>query len=1097
MEYIRPHEKKLNKDMTMNRYSFKNLVILTAIFCYSSLGFSQQWSEPINITNGHAPALAIDHKTGRLHIVAITNDPGGGVLYTVLDSIGNIITSPYMIQNTVGDTGKYWFGPAIDLDQGGNPNVLYRQHPKEYNKYFYDVHYTRLINGDWKDNVRVSVNQQRGYMARLAIDKSNVVHIAVGFQREDYFWGGVNYNRVFDGSLVAGENYEITTLERDEWRPDDRISMDISPNGDIHLVLGCPGIYGNTEGPVTYYRSEDGGDSFKWIADLHPADCYTRNGAPDVFADQAGNVHFSFGTMADLAVNDKPSIRYVKYDSEGRQRINIPVTRPGDIEGWKWGISSVAASDDGNYIVIIFLKAPQSDLSAVISKDGGYTWSDPVYLDTHCGGPWYAYDGRDLPVVRAYRNHFYVVYPYYDRYGYRGVRMMSLRNVGDQVPVADAGGPYSAKEGETLQLDGSGSSDSGENSGIVLYEWDLDGDGSFELSSSVPVVTTSFNDNYSGAVTLRVTDRIGQTDTDESSVVIENVAPELEIGDDVTCSEGDTLHFTASVTDPGSEDTFTYLWNFGDDVTAETKEVSHVYGDNGSFQVSASVWDDDGGSDNDALTVTVLNVKPEADPGGPYTGSLGREIVFTGQAYDPGWNEELKFVWDLDGDGTFESVGQTVTYTYNETGVYNIRLEVTDKDGASDTSGTTITISNQSPVIDEIPPFVIYEKEEFPSLVLDDFVSDPDHHDDELTWEFHSSGGLNFSMIDRVVYAAVPDTEWFGTDTLFLKVKDPGNLTDSTSVVYTVIPINDPPAWVSAIDTIVAEDDTLVLKFSYLREFVGDVDSDPSSFIFWANETEHINWDTTGSVSIKLWGDPDWYGEETFRLFVSDDYNAKDSTDIKIEVTPEPDPPYPFSLISPLYISYTDQIDSIVFVWESTTDPDSGSSVYYEWRLRKQGTSSASSLYTKILQDTVYVFKDAAGLEEGMYIWQVTARDETGEWRNSENVGIISVNSQTGVADSSNIYPHNFVLLQNYPNPFNSETKIGYYLAEQSEVKLVIYNQLGQIVCILVHGIQQPGMHTQTWNGRDYYGQEVPTGVYFYRMEAGGHVLLRKMVYIR
>ena len=1093
MDYIRPFEKKSIEFLFMKRLK---LILILYVFAVLPLS-AQEWSEPVNVANGHAPAFVIDRKTGKLHIVSITNVEGGGVLYAVLDSVGNIVTSPYMITNTLGDTGKYWFGPAIDLDQNGNPNVLFRQHPKGYGKYFYDVDYTRLINGQWSDPVRASVNQQRGYMSRLIIDYSNTVHITTGFQREDYFWGGVYYNRIFEETIVAGKNYEITTLERDEWRPDDRVSMAMSPDGNIHLVLGCPGLYGDTEGPVTYYRSEDGGETFKWIADIHSADCHDRNGAPDVFADKAGNVHFCFGTVADYAVNDKSSIRYVKYDAEGRQRINIPVTKPGDVEGWKWGISSVAASDDGQYVVIIFDKAPGKELYAVMSEDGGYTWSDKVYLDNYCGGPWNGYDGRDLPVVRAYRNHFYAVYPKYDRYGYRGVRMRSLRNVGDNAPVADAGGPYSSNEGEAIQLDASGSSDSGENSGIVLYEWDLDNDQVFEISSTSPVTTTNYADNYSGSVTLRVTDRIGQTATDQALITVENVAPSVDIGEDIICNEGDTLNFSAEITDPGTEDTFRYLWDFDDGTTAETKDISHIFGDNGTFNVSATVWDDDGGTSNAGITVTVFNVAPTADPGGPYTGSLGREIFFTGTAYDPGFNEDVQFVWDLDGDGKFDKKGETVSHIYNETGVYTLSLEVIDKDGASDTAYTTITIENESPVIDEIPEQVIYEKQTFSPLVLDDYVSDPDHNDNELSWQFHSSGGLLFTLTDRIIYAAVQDTEWNGTDTLFLKVSDPGNLQDSTFVIFRVLPVNDPPSWIVEFDTSAAEDDTLCILYTDLRKMVKDVDSDPSDFKFWAGNTTHINWDTSGTKYMKFWGDPDWWGRETFSIYVADNFNAVDSAQFKIKINPQPDPPLPFKLVSPLYISFTEPVDSLVFIWRSTTDPDSGSSVYYEWRLRKQGTSSTSPLYSKILNDTSYVFRQGSELEKGIYIWQVIARDETGDWRDSDNVGIIDVDSQNGIEDSTNTATQKFLLLQNYPNPFNSETKISYYIPDQCYLKLVIYNQLGQVVCVLAEGVHNPGLHTQIWNSKDSNGRDVPTGVYFYRLEAERKVLLRKMVYIR
>ena len=1095
MEYIRPRVKKSCNDTPMKQIHY--LFLAVCILLVSLYAEAQEWSEPINVAKGHAPAVAIDRKTGIIHIVSITNEKTGGVLYAALDSLGNIVTSPYMVQNTVGDSGTYTFGPAIDIDQYGNPNILFRQHPQEYQKYFYDVYYARLKDGIWQDYTRVSVNQRRGYMSRLAVDYNNRVHTATGYQREDYFWGGVNYNQVYDGDLVAGAFNEITTLERDEWRPDDRLAMAITPNNNIHLVLGCPGLFGNQEGPVTYYRSENGGESFKWIADIHTSDCYYRNGAPDVFADKAGNVHFCFGAMNDLAVNDKTSIRYVRYDSQGVQRINKPVTRPGDIEGWKWGISSVAASDDGQHVVIVYVKAPGQDLYAVVSHDAGNTWSDPVYLDNDCGGPWYGYDGRDLPMVRAYRNHFYVVYPQYDRYGYRGVRMITFRNVGDEHPVADAGGPYSSVEGEEITFDASASADQGQNSGIVSYQWDMDGDGTFDALTAQPVFTTAFSDDYSGTITLRVTDRIGQTSDAEASAFIENVAPVLEIGGDITCDEGDTLRFSAQVTDPGVNDTFEYTWDLGDGSTAYTAAVTHVYGDNGVYEVAGSVQDDDGGADSDNLTVTVRNVTPEADPGGPYTGSLGREITFEANAYDPGADENLHYNWDLDGDGTFESVGEVVAYTYMQTGVYTISLEVTDKDDASDTTSTTVTVSNEPPQVSEIPQQTIYEKQEFQPIQLDLYVSDPDHNPDELTWEFRSSGEMNFSITDRMLYAAPPDSEWSGTDTLFLKVKDPGNLSDSTTALFTVLPVNDPPMWKTGIYTTMAEDDTLVLSFSLLQTFVDDIDSDPETFRFWASEGVNVNWDTAGAPAILFWGSTDWWGEETLKLYVADNHQALDSTAIYFDVTAKPDPPLPFNLAEPLYATYTEQPDSIKFVWHTTTDPDSGSSVYYEWRLRKQGTSSTSSLYTKIVQDTVYVFHESSQLQHGIYIWQVTARDETGKWRNSDDIGIIDLDIESSVKDSVTAVPEKYMLLQNYPNPFNGETKISFYLPEQGNARLVIYNQIGQVVCTLAEGLHADGLHTKIWNGRDVHGQNVPTGVYFYRLEAGGQVRLRKMVYIR
>lgn len=81
--------------------------------------------------------------------------------------------------------------------------------------------------------------------------------------------------------------------------------------------------------------------------------------------------------------------------------------------------------------------------------------------------------------------------------------------------------------------------------------------------------------------------------------------------------------------------------------------------------------------------------------------------------------------------------------------------------------------------------------------------------------------------------------------------------------------------------------------------------------------------------------------------------------------------------------------------------------------------------------------------------------------------------------------PESFELKQNYPNPFNPETNISYYLPEMSKVNITIFNALGREVTTLVNTTQLQGNHRITWNGKDIYGNNVPSGLYFYRLTAG------------
>ncbi|HLG32297.1 MAG TPA: FlgD immunoglobulin-like domain containing protein, partial [Ignavibacteriaceae bacterium] len=78
------------------------------------------------------------------------------------------------------------------------------------------------------------------------------------------------------------------------------------------------------------------------------------------------------------------------------------------------------------------------------------------------------------------------------------------------------------------------------------------------------------------------------------------------------------------------------------------------------------------------------------------------------------------------------------------------------------------------------------------------------------------------------------------------------------------------------------------------------------------------------------------------------------------------------------------------------------------------------------------------------------------------------------------------VLKQNYPNPFNPATRIEYSLPVSSEVKLVVYNLLGQEVATLINEEQSAGSHSIQWNASDANGTRLSSGIYFYELKAAG-----------
>ena len=92
--------------------------------------------------------------------------------------------------------------------------------------------------------------------------------------------------------------------------------------------------------------------------------------------------------------------------------------------------------------------------------------------------------------------------------------------------------------------------------------------------------------------------------------------------------------------------------------------------------------------------------------------------------------------------------------------------------------------------------------------------------------------------------------------------------------------------------------------------------------------------------------------------------------------------------------------------------------------------------------------------------------------------------------------PKRFALGPNYPNPFNPSTVIPYQLAASAEVRLEVFNLLGQHIATLVDGERPAGFHTATWYAVDEAGRAVGAGVYIYRMTVGVESLTGRMVLV-
>jgi hypothetical protein len=93
--------------------------------------------------------------------------------------------------------------------------------------------------------------------------------------------------------------------------------------------------------------------------------------------------------------------------------------------------------------------------------------------------------------------------------------------------------------------------------------------------------------------------------------------------------------------------------------------------------------------------------------------------------------------------------------------------------------------------------------------------------------------------------------------------------------------------------------------------------------------------------------------------------------------------------------------------------------------------------------------------------------------------------------------PTGIQLFQNYPNPFNPQTSIKLQLPIRSVIGLDILNIRGQVVLNIFDGELGAGIHNLSWNGRDKLGNQVSSGLYFYRLKAPGLEETKSMMYLK
>ncbi len=172
--------------------------------------------------------------------------------------------------------------------------------------------------------------------------------------------------------------------------------------------------------------------------------------------------------------------------------------------------------------------------------------------------------------------------------------------------------------------------------------------------------------------------------------------PAAQAGGPYTGDEGAPITFDGSASTDPAGDPLSYAWDLDDDGVyddAFQAVVSETWSEPGSHTIGLQITTSGGVTDTDTASVTVNNLPPVVDAGGPYGGYEGTSIALSGSGSDPGGGT-VAHAWDLDGDGAHDDAfTPNPTYTWETPGTYTVSLAVTDAQGLVGTDTASVVVN--------------------------------------------------------------------------------------------------------------------------------------------------------------------------------------------------------------------------------------------------------------------------------------------------------------------------------------------------------------------------------------------------------------------
>ncbi|MBC7080748.1 MAG: PKD domain-containing protein [Thermoplasmatales archaeon] len=336
----------------------------------------------------------------------------------------------------------------------------------------------------------------------------------------------------------------------------------------------------------------------------------------------------------------------------------------------------------------------------------------------------------------------------YHEYGKRGIYKVNLTvtddegksdsmekdiNVSNRPPFANfTWNPLNPTDLENITFDASSSYDL--DGSIVNYKWDF-GDGSTGYGK---VIEHRYIDDGSYNVTLTIIDDDGEENSTTNIINVSNRPPFANFNwSPLSPFSLENITFDASSSYDLDGSIVNYTWQFGDGSTGYGKVIEHRYIDDGSYNVTLTIIDDDGEENSTTNIINVSNRPPFAN----FTWSPLSPFSLENITFDASSSNDLdgfivNYTWQF-GDGNI-SYGINVTHRYADNGTYNVTLIIRDDDGDENSITKIINVSNVPPIanfffLDNVTILAtVYFYSDMPNYAS----FDPDGQIVNYTWEF-------------------------------------------------------------------------------------------------------------------------------------------------------------------------------------------------------------------------------------------------------------------------------------------------------------------------------------------------------------------------